>query len=357
MDLEKLQPKAAIGIFIGYSPSKKAYQIYNKRIRQIMETMNAASTSAKPPTKNEWDLLFQPMFDEYFKPPSVVSTPISATTLLPSDTARESSSTFIDKDAPFPITSPNIEAINSPINSTNVEQNVEVAEFDSDTFINLFAPPDTILAESSLRIEEGINFEVSFAPVTRIEANRIFLTYVAHKNMVVFQMGVKTTFLNGILKEEQPRCALEMLKKYGLDQCDAIDIPMAGQSKFDEDLSETLVDPTRYRGMVGSLMYLTASHPNLVFVVCMCARYQEKPPEKHLTVVKRVFRYLKRTINIGMWYPKDIVFNLTAFVNVYHASFQDTRRSTSGSAQFLREKPVNWSSKKQKCTAISITEA
>ncbi|GJX28599.1 hypothetical protein Tco_0236678 [Tanacetum coccineum] len=112
-----------------------------------------ASTSAKPPTNNDWDLLFQPMFDEYFKPLSVVSTPISATTLLPSDTTRaSSSSTSIDKDAPSPSTSPNIEATNSPINSANVEQNEEVAEFDSDTFTNPFAPPDTSLADSSSRI-------------------------------------------------------------------------------------------------------------------------------------------------------------------------------------------------------------
>ncbi|GJR24798.1 retrovirus-related pol polyprotein from transposon TNT 1-94 [Tanacetum coccineum] len=140
-DLRKLQPKADIGIFIGYSPSKKG----------------VASTSAKPLTKNDWDLLFQPMFDEYFKPPSVVSTPIFAATLLPPDTTGASSSTSIDKDAPFPITSPNIGATNSPINSTNVERNKEVAEFDSDTFTNPFAPPDTSSVESSSIIVDTSN--------------------------------------------------------------------------------------------------------------------------------------------------------------------------------------------------------
>ncbi|GJV58225.1 retrovirus-related pol polyprotein from transposon TNT 1-94 [Tanacetum coccineum] len=212
----------------------------------------AASTSSKPPTKNDWDLLFQPMFDEYFKPPSVVSTPISPATLLPPDAARASSSTSIDKDAPSPSTSPNIKATNSLINSTNVERNEEVSEFDSDTLTNPFAPPDTSLAESSSRIidtsnmhtfqqppiytkrwtkdhpftiiiddpskpieamqeeiheferleEEGIEFEESFALVARIEAIRIFLAYAAHKNMVVFQTDVKTAFLNRFLKEE-----------------------------------------------------------------------------------------------------------------------------------------------------------
>ncbi|GKC79574.1 hypothetical protein Tco_1130348 [Tanacetum coccineum] len=109
--------------------------------------------------------------------------------------------------------------------------------------------------------------------------------------------------------------------------------------------------------MVGSLMYLTASRPGLVFVVCMCARYQASPTKKHLEALKRVFRYLRGTINWGLWYPKDTAMALTAYANVDHAVCQDTRRSTSGSDQFLRDKLVSWSSKKQKSTAISTTEA
>ncbi|GJV01263.1 integrase, catalytic region, zinc finger, CCHC-type containing protein [Tanacetum coccineum] len=270
----------------------------------------AASTSAKPPTKNDKDLLFQPMFDEYFKNPSDASNLIFAATLPPLDTVRLSSSssfTSIDKDAPSPSTSPNNEAPNSPLNSTDVEPSKEVAEFDSNTFTNPFAPIDTSSAESSSRIikksrriikkqcknlvgskpckrksvnlmkldeyggalknkarlvakgyhqEEGIDFEESFAPIAHTKAIRIFLAYVAHKNM------------------------------YGLDQCDAVDIPMVRLSKLDEDPNGTPVDPTRSRGMVGSLMYLTASRPDLVLSVCMCARYQAKPTKKHLTAVK-----------------------------------------------------------------------
>ncbi|GKC77576.1 hypothetical protein Tco_1128350, partial [Tanacetum coccineum] len=128
-------------------------------------------------------------------------------------------------------------------------------------------------------------------------------------------------------------------------------------SKLDEDPNRTPVDPTHYRGMVGSFMYLTASRPDLVFVVCMCARYQAKPTEKHLTAVKRVFRYLKGTINMGLWYPRDTGFNLTAFADADHAGCQDLRKSTSGCAQFLGENLVSWSSKKQNCIAISSTKA
>ncbi|GKB07808.1 retrovirus-related pol polyprotein from transposon TNT 1-94 [Tanacetum coccineum] len=391
-----------------------------------MKTMNVASTSTKPPTKKDYDFLFQPIFDEYFKNLSVASNPISTANLpSPYTTGASSSSTSIDKDAPSLSTSPNIKAIIYSLNSTNVKPNEEVAEFNSDTFTNPFAPPNTRSAESSSRIidtsnmhtfqqpliytkrwtkdhplvtiiakeepknykeareesckikamqeeiheferleEEGIDFEESFAPVARIEAIRIFLAYAAHKNMVVFQMDVKTAFLNGILKEEvynfvkgvvdptlftqkegndlilvqiyvddinfastnpifcdkfaklmskrfkmsmmgqisfflglqisqsprgifinQFKYALEMLKKYGLNQCDAIDIPMVGQSKLDEDPNGTPVDHTRYRGMVESLMYLTASRHDLVIVVFMCARYQAKPTEKHLSAL------------------------------------------------------------------------
>ncbi|GJS68308.1 retrovirus-related pol polyprotein from transposon TNT 1-94 [Tanacetum coccineum] len=112
----------------------------------------------------------------------------------------------------------------------------------------------------------------------------------------------------------QSKYALEMLKKYGLDQCDPVDIPMVERLKLDEDPNGTLVDPTRYRSMVRPLMYLIASGPDLVFAICMCARYQAKPTENHLTTVNRVFRYQKGTISMGLWYPKDAGFDLTAFV-------------------------------------------
>ncbi|GJS16291.1 hypothetical protein Tco_0410763 [Tanacetum coccineum] len=128
-------------------------------------------------------------------------------------------------------------------------------------------------------------------------------------------------------------------------------------TKLDEDLSGIPVDQTQYRSMIGSLMYLTASRPDLVFVVCMCARYQSKPTKKHLEAVKRVFRYLQGTINMGLWYPKDTAMALTAYADADHAGCQDTRRSTSGSAQFLGDKLVSWSSKKQTSTSISSTEA
>ncbi|GKB81736.1 hypothetical protein Tco_0948631 [Tanacetum coccineum] len=155
----------------------------------------------------------------------------------------------------------------------------------------------------------------------------------------------------------QAKYALETLKKYGMDLSDPVDTPMVDRLKLDEDLMGIPVDQTRFRGMVGSLMYLTASRPDLVFAVCMCARYQAKPTKKHFEAIKRVFRYLKGTINMGLWYPKDNAMSLTAYADADHAGCQDSRRSTSGSAQFLGDRLVSWSSKKQRSTAISTTEA
>nr|GFC24055.1 copia protein [Tanacetum cinerariifolium] len=155
----------------------------------------------------------------------------------------------------------------------------------------------------------------------------------------------------------QSKFALEILKKFGMDSCDSVDTPMVDRLKLDEDPFGIPVDQTRFRSMVGSLMYLIASKPDLVFAVCMCARYQAKPTKKHLEALKRVFQYLKGTINWGFWYPKDTAMALTTYADADHAGCQDTRRSTSGSARFLGDKLVSWSSKKQKSTAISTIEA
>ncbi|GJW98001.1 putative ribonuclease H-like domain-containing protein [Tanacetum coccineum] len=110
--------------------------------------------------------------------------------------------------------------------------------------------------------------------------------------------------------------------------------------------------------MVGALMYLTASRPDIVHATCYCARYQAKPTEKHLTAVKRIFRYLKDSINMGLWYPKDTGFELTAFSDSDHAGCLDSRKRIWWHIIFLGgDKLVSWSSKKQDCTSMSSAEA
>nr|GFC55657.1 uncharacterized mitochondrial protein AtMg00810-like [Tanacetum cinerariifolium] len=122
--------------------------------------------------------------------------------------------------------------------------------------------------------------------------------------------------------------------KYGFESCELVDTPMVEKSKLDEDKEGKAIDPSHYRGMIDTFLYLTASRPGLQFAICMCARYQARPTEKH-----------------------DSSVALTAFADVDHAGCQDTHRSTSGSVQFLGERLISWSSKRQKSAAISSTKA
>ncbi|GKB08144.1 hypothetical protein Tco_0836428, partial [Tanacetum coccineum] len=124
----------------------------------------------------------------------------------------------------------------------------------------------------------------------------------------------------------QSKYALESLKKYGMESSDPVDTPMVEKSELDEDTQGKSVDPTHYHGMISTLMYLTASRPDLTFAVCMCAQYQAKPTEKHLHAIKRIFKYLKGTVNRGLWYPKESSIALTAYADADHAGCQDTRR-------------------------------
>nr|GFB13889.1 hypothetical protein [Tanacetum cinerariifolium] len=266
------------------------------------------------------------------------------------------------------------------------------------------------LVDRPLCTNEGVDFEESFGPVARLEAVRLFIAYAAHKSFIVYQMEIKTTFLYGPLKEEiyvnqldgfvdpyhpdkvyrlkkalyglkqaprawydehstfllskgfskgiqihqsprgifinQAKYAQEILKKHGMTSCDSIGTPMATKH-LDADLSGTPIAQTKYHSKVRALMYLTVNRPDIMHATCYFARYQAQPTEKHLTTVKRIFRYLKDTIHIGLWYPKDTSFELTAFLYSDHAGCLDSHKSTSGGIKFLGgDKLVSWSSKK-----------
>ncbi|GKC55172.1 retrovirus-related pol polyprotein from transposon TNT 1-94 [Tanacetum coccineum] len=311
--------------------------------------------------------------------------------------------------------------------------------------------------------EEGIDFEESFAPVARLEAVRIFVEYANHKNFPIYQMDVKTAFLNGPLEEEvfvsqsdgfvdldfpnhiyhlkkalyslkqaprawydklssflidhhfpkgivdltlftrrhkddillvqiyvddiifgstnqvllnrfaklmkdnfemsmigemkfflglqvcqsprgificQSQYTLDLLKKHPMEKCDSISTLMA-TAKLDADLQGTQVDQTKYQSMIGGLMYLTTSRPDITFETFVCVRYQARPTAKHLKEVKRIFQYLRQTINMGLWYSKDSGFELIAYSDVDHAGCNHDCKSTSGSIQFLGDMLVS----------------
>ncbi|GJU04762.1 retrovirus-related pol polyprotein from transposon TNT 1-94 [Tanacetum coccineum] len=417
-NLGKLQAKADIGLVPSPPPS----------------------VSFVPPLRHEWDLVFQPVFDEFFSPPTSVASPVLVKEApAPVESTRSPSSTTVNQDAPSPSisqTTPQSQSQTIPLYAEEESHDLEVAHMSNDPYFGI-PIPETVSEESSsldvisttvhsnapisehlskwtkdhplqniigdpfrparlvargYRQEEGIDFEESFALVARLEAVRIFLAFAAHMNMIVYQMDVKTAFLNGILREEvyvsqpdgfmdpynpnhvygpkkalyglkhapctlydllssfllsqgfskgtvdptlfisrkgkdillsprgiflnQSKYALESLKKYVMESCDPVDTPMVEKSKLDEDTQGKAIDLTHYRGMVGTLMYLTSSRPDL-----------------------------------------DSAIALTAFADADHAGCQDTRRSTSRSMQLLGDKLVSWSSKSQKSAAISSMEA
>nr|GEY83170.1 hypothetical protein [Tanacetum cinerariifolium] len=437
-NLGKLQPKADIRIFIGYAPTKKAFRIYNRRTRRIVETIHvdfdeltamasehhssgpalnemtpgtissglvltsSPSTSYVPPSQNDWNFLFQPMFDELLNPPpSVVNqTPEAiapiAEVIPPGyvDSISSPSSTTVEQDAPSTSNSPTPTETQSSVIPQDVGEDnldMEVAHMGNDSLFSV-PIPEVTSAPVSTRLqlheqalfcyydafltsvepktykealtqscwieamqeelneferlevwelvprpdqvmEEGIDFEESFAPVARLEAIRIFLAYAAHKNMVVYQMDVKTAFVNGNVREDvyvsQPDGFVDpnnlnhvyKLKKalYGLKQApracfesyDPVDTPMVEKSKLDEDKEGKAVDLSHYRG----------------------SAYQ-----KVRTCGKKDLSIPTWNVHRGLWYPKDSSVALTAFADADHAGFQDTRRSTSGSVQFLGER-------------------
>nr|GEY86906.1 uncharacterized mitochondrial protein AtMg00810-like [Tanacetum cinerariifolium] len=142
-----------------------------------------------------------------------------------------------------------------------------------------------------------------------------------------------------------------------MESCDPVGTPIEIKDKLDLDKNETPVDATKYRSMIGALMYLTSSRPYIVRATYLCARYQAKPTEKHLKEVKRIFHCLRGTVNTDLWYTKDSGFELTGFLDVDYAVYKDTFKSTSGGAQFLGEKLVSWPLKKQDCTALLTAKA
>nr|GEX97549.1 retrovirus-related Pol polyprotein from transposon TNT 1-94 [Tanacetum cinerariifolium] len=227
-----------------------------------------------PPPRDDWDRLFKPMFDEYFNPLTIVVSPVLVAA----------------------------------------------------------APRAVDLADSLASTqEEGINFEESFVSDARIEAIRIFIANAANKNITIFQMNVKTAFLNGELKEKvyvsQPEGFVDQDNPshvYKLKKA-LYDLKQAPRTWYDM-LSSFLISQHFSKGVVDLTLFTRKAGTDLLLA---------KPTGKHLNTVKRIFRYLKGTINMGLWYSKDTGMSLTAYADVNHAGCQDTRHSTLESTQFL----------------------
>ena len=177
-------------------------------------------------------------------------------------------------------------------------------------------------------------------------------------------MGELTFFLGLQVKQlpkgifiSQSKYVTDLLKKYSFSDCKPAKTPMVYPLNLHPDPSGADTNSTEYRGMIGSLLYLTASRPDIMFATSMCARFQANPKESHLIAVKRIFRYLKHTPNLGLWYPRESEFKLVGYTDSDHGGCVLDRKSTSGGCQLLGNRLISWSSKKQTSVACSTAEA
>ncbi|GKC37741.1 retrovirus-related pol polyprotein from transposon TNT 1-94 [Tanacetum coccineum] len=371
-DLGKLKPKADIGIFVGYAPAKKDYQIYNKRTCLIIETIHVdfdelttkaseqfslgpehqfltprtissglvpnppSPTPYVPSTKKDYDILFQLMFYKHFNPPPSVAFLVPAVVAPePINSTGTPSSNKIDQDAPSPSTSQTLQELQSPVITSGVEEQFHNIE-------ELFPRPDRVmiitlkwifkvkldelggvlknkarLVARGYRQEEGIYFEEYFALAARLEAIRIFIAYAAHKNMIVYQMDVKNMFLNGILLEE-----------VYVSQPDGF---------VDQD------NPNHVNKMKKALYGLKqAPHACPKGIFLNQSKYV-------LEIIKNYGMKTNDQVDTPMVQKSklDSCIALTTFADADHAGCQD----------ILGDRLVSWSSKKQKSIAISNTEA
>ncbi|GJS84361.1 retrovirus-related pol polyprotein from transposon TNT 1-94 [Tanacetum coccineum] len=450
-----------------YAPTKKAFRIYNRCTRRIIETihvdfdeltvMDSKHSSSGPalhemtPTRNssgllpnpslstpfiplsrtDWDILFQPMFDELVTPPPSVDYPATkvvppiheVVSPVPAVSTGSPSLTNVDQDAPSPSHSQTTPETQPPVIPNDVQEDdhdIEIAHMGNDPYFGILIPeipsdqssssdsihiimhPDHQISEHNSKWTkdhplENIIGELARPVSTRLQLHKqalfcyydAFLTFVKPKTYI--DALTQSCWIKEMQEELNEFERLEVVARTPTRQSYGyyfeVDVqrearrtgryskeqgsisgswlpsrrgnytPMVEKSKLDEDKEGKAVDLSHYRGMIGTLLYLTASRPDLQFAICMCAWYQARPTEKHLHAVKRIFRYLKGTVNRGLWYPKDSSIALTAFADADHAGCQDTHRSTSGSMQFLGDRLVSWSSKRQKSDAISSTEA
>nr|GEW92242.1 uncharacterized mitochondrial protein AtMg00810-like [Tanacetum cinerariifolium] len=413
-NLDKMKEKGDACIFVGYSTQSRAYRVFNKRTRLwkrfMLTLMNCLKlrqiTSELTPDLN------------VVSKSSSVTTADTPNQRQQQHTTPLNTQTTTAPTCQVPTHAPTVA---STENMNQAEMVKEYAQGENDEFINIFCTLEEVYVnqpygfvdpyhpDKVYRLKKALyglkqaprawydelsNFLVSkgfskgsIDPTLFITKHRgdILLVQIYVDDIIFgstnpklskqfeklmhskFEMSMmrELKFFLGIQIHQSPcgiflnqaKYAQEILIKHGMTSCDSVGTPMATKH-LDVDLSGTSIDQTKYHSMVGALMYLTESRPDIMHATCYCARYQAKSNEKHLTAVKRIFRYLKDTIHMGLWYPKDTGFEQTTFSDSNHTGCLDSRKSTSGGIQFLDgDKLVSWSSKKQDCTSMSFTEA
>ncbi|GKB10273.1 ribonuclease H-like domain-containing protein [Tanacetum coccineum] len=187
--------------------------------------------------------------------------------------------------------------------------------------------------------------------------DRVYKVEKALYGLHHLELGLQVTQKNDRIFISQDKYVDEILKKFGFSTVKTASTPMETSKPLLKDVEAEDVDVHLYRPMIGSLMYLTASRPDIIFAVCACVRFQVTPKASHLHVVKRIFRYLKGQPKLGLWYPKDLPFDLKAYTDSDYVGASLDRKSTTGGGQFLGSRLMSWQCKKQIIVANSTTEA
>ena len=170
-------------------------------------------------------------------------------------------------------------------------------------------------------------------------------------------LGLQVKQLQDGIFLSQAKYCKDLLRKFGMDKCKSISTPFSTSCHIDHDVAGNPVDETKYRGLIGSLLYLTASKPDIMFVVCMCSHFQSAPKESHFNATKRILKYLQVTKDVGLWYPGNISLSLTCYSDSEFAGCKIYRKSTSGTCHFLGSSLISWQCKKQACVALSTAKA
>ncbi|XP_075107058.1 uncharacterized protein LOC142180037 [Nicotiana tabacum] len=331
----KFDPKSDEGTFLGYSPSSRAYRVFNKRTLCIKESIHVVFVDTNPHLRNK-----KIPEDEEISivPKSVV----------------------IGKDTHDPAT-------NQQNQST--EEHVEIKEpFSVDQSTTLEKEPVKYVP-NEWKSKPGYPHKFIIGnPQECFKRGNIDTTlFIKHSNSGEFKMsrmGELTLFLGLQIKKSskgifisQTKYTKELIKKFGMENAKPIATPMGPTTTLEENKNGKTVDEIMYRGMIGSILYLTVGQPDIMFSVCKCVRFQSAPNESHFTVVKRIIRYLIGTTELGIWYAHSNNSDLKGFSDADFAGDRNDRKSTSGTWQLLENALIFWHSKKQNCVALSTTEA
>ncbi|XP_071714185.1 secreted RxLR effector protein 161-like [Rutidosis leptorrhynchoides] len=174
---------------------------------------------------------------------------------------------------------------------------------------------------------------------------------------IKFFLGLQVAQTDKGIFLHQTKYVADILTRFQMEAERPAKTPLSVNHGISPDMDGAKVDQTLYRAMIGSLMYLTASRPDIMFAVCLCARYQANPNVHHMLVVKKIMRYLKETPSLGLWYPCADGFELTAYSDSDYGGCKKDFKSTSGGCQFLGKRLVTWQCKKQTAVAQSTCEA